>query len=380
MKKLIIICLDSFKYEYLEKTEFLRKFAEKNQYGKLQPIFGYTGITISLLTGKTPEEHGIFTSMKFSENSNLKKYGILSTFDNTSFEKSARTAINLHFNLMNFLKKKKLYKIPPCLPLNKIKYFDFSQKENFYDKNAFKFPSLFDYIRKKGIDFSYNEWPIHATSRKRKIDLFMNNDKNKVKKLLKRIKKYPITWVHLWDLDTITHKYGPDSKEVERKIKEIDETCKKIITTNKDANFLFWSDHGMVPITEIINLKKEVDLKNCLYFLDSTLARFWFNSEEKKAKVIEQLKKLPGKILTKKDMKELDVNFENKKYGDLIFLANPGVLIFPNFWNKYAPEKSMHGYIPSIGEQQGFYILTKKNGKKDMKIINLLKDLISFLE
>ena len=106
MKKLIIICLDSFKYEYLEKTEFLRKFAEKNQYGKLQPIFGYTGITISLLTGKTPEEHGIFTSMKFSENSNLKKYGILSTFDNTSFEKSARTAINLHFNLMNFLKKK----------------------------------------------------------------------------------------------------------------------------------------------------------------------------------------------------------------------------------------------------------------------------------
>lgn len=145
------------------------------------------------------------------------------------------------------------------------------------------------------------------------------------------------------ELDEIGHLYGTKSPIIIKTIKKID---KKISKMSWD---LIFSDHGMVDIEKIVSVPI---IKNC--FIDSDMARYWGSQEE-----LEEIsKKLPleyGKIIS-----------WNEKYGQLIFLANTGVLIFPNFWNN-KEVKAMHGYDGKHKDMKAFYILKRKGIKKDLK-------------
>lgn len=142
------------------------------------------------------------------------------------------------------------------------------------------------------------------------------------------------------ELDPITHKYGTKAKETREAIKKIDGMLK-----NKDFDVLL-SDHGMMNTKETISVP-ETDI--C--FIDGIMARYW----DKKPKINSK----KGRWIR-----------GNKKYGNHIFLANPGVLIYPNYWNNI-PDKGMHGYLGSCKEMDGFYIIKKKGDKKDVSMRTL---------
>ncbi|MEN9625932.1 MAG: hypothetical protein RL557_260, partial [archaeon] len=122
------------------------------------------------------------------------------------------------------------------------------------------------------------------------------------------------------ELDQLGHEYGTDSGEVRAAIKKID---KKISRMNFD---LIFSDHGMINVTQTVRVPLTDDC-----FIDSDMARYWGTAEEL-AEIKKQLPLQFGKILS-----------WDERYGQLIFLANTGVLLFPNFWNKKVV-KAMHGY------------------------------------
>jgi hypothetical protein len=151
------------------------------------------------------------------------------------------------------------------------------------------------------------------------------------------------------ELDGLGHKYGTKSKEMINAIKIIDDEVSKM-----DFDLIF-SDHGMVDI------KKKISVPwtdNC--FIDADMARYWGNKKE----LDSVKKKLPmkeGKIL----------NWKNKRFGDLIFLVNTGVLIYPNFWDKEGPSKAMHGYDGKHNEMKAIYILKQKGKRKDLKVKQL---------
>jgi hypothetical protein len=90
------------------------------------------------------------------------------------------------------------------------------------------------------------------------------------------------------------------------------------------------------------------------------MARYWGNKKELKI-IKESLPMEYGSI----------INW-NKKYGDLIFLANTGVLIFPNFWNE-KPVKGMHGYDGKDKEMKAFYLLNQEGENKNLKAEELHK-------
>ena len=58
-------------------------------------------------------------------------------------------------------------------------------------------------------------------------------------------------------------------------------------------------------------------------------------------------------------VKRLGINFKHNDYGDVVFLADPGILIFPNFFQDKNPVKAMHSYEP-IKELDGYYLINKK--------------------
>jgi len=124
--------------------------------------------------------------------------------------------------------------------------------------------------------------------------------------------KENVDFIYFGELDGLGHKHGSKSVEIMNAVREIDEKI-----SGMDFDLIF-SDHGMVNVEKIIGVPIT---ENC--FIDSDMARYWGNKEE--LKIIEG--KLPlddGEIL----------DWPDKRFGDLIFLAKTGRLIYPNFWDK----------------------------------------------
>ena len=160
-------------------------------------------------------------------------------------------------------------------------------------------------------------------------------------------KKDDIDFVYFGELDELGHKYGTKSFEIVKAVREID---RKVSGMDFD---LIFSDHGMVDVDKIVRVPWS---GYCV--IDSDMARYW-GSEEELDFIREKLPMDDGKIIE-----------WNKKYGDLIFLVNTGVLIFPDFWND-EPVKGMHGYDGQHKDMKAFYLLNKNGKKEDLKVEEL---------
>jgi len=148
-----------------------------------------------------------------------------------------------------------------------------------------------------------------------------------------------VEYTYVGEIDKIAHKYGTKSKELIDAVRKIDNLVSK-----KKFDIIL-SDHGMIDIKKIISVPETED---CL--IDSTFARYWGGKPDFKSEYGEW------------------INFENKKYGEHIFVANPGVLIIPNYWQGKNPIKAMHGYNPKCKDMNAIYILNRKGEKKNINV------------
>jgi len=383
-KTFVIICLDGFKYDYLKKTNFLNKLAENGQHGELNHGFGYAS-EYSAITGKDTKDLEIIANFYYHPKSNF--YSTLSLIDSLPFKKNLRFFLDLIYNSKEFLIGNNQPKSIFNIPLKYSKYFDYSIKKNIFEEK-FKYPSIFELLRQKRKKVSGYMWPFIFKNNKSKID-FLNISKNTAdtdnrafKKSIQLLKKKPdICYIHFFSTDNLVHKSGTNSKKTNEIIKILDKYVEKI--NNYADKILIFSDHGMIDVTEILDIQKIINQtglvfeKDYIMFLDSTLARFWFFNETARRKIKDlflNLKK--GKIIYFKNKKI------HKKFGELVFQVNPGILILPNFYQSTA-DKAMHGYSGESNGEKGFYIFSdktknnKKEIKKDMEIKEIFNLVIS---
>ncbi len=275
-----IVCVDSFKFEYLRYAPYLKSLSERYAHGRLKTCLGFWGGMETFFKGRSD----ILAFFYYSERSSWRFVRYFSLL--------GRFFVNLLINFFRFLKGEVLFWSYE-IPAKKMHMFDTDVKKSFYH----------------GLKVEY---------------------------------------VHIGKLDKISHKYGVDSLETRRCVEEIDNMLRKV-----DFD-LVMSDHGMMDVKEII---KVPECERC--FIDSTMARYWGDDRDiKKLKLNLPLDK--GKRIK-----------WNKKYGDLIFLANPGVLIMPNYWQGGNRVRAMHGYDPGSKEMDGFYILLREGKRKDLEMIEL---------
>ena len=148
------------------------------------------------------------------------------------------------------------------------------------------------------------------------------------------------------ELDGIAHKYGTKSEEVKAEVERLDEKLKNMQWD------IIMSDHGMIDIKEFV---KVPETEKC--FIDSTLARYW---GEKPNKIPASKCKL--------------IKWKDGKYGDWIYLANPGVCFFPNYWQTKEC-KAMHGYNPKLKDMKAFYMINRKGRGKNLTMGELHKEI-----
>jgi len=362
----VIMLLDSFKYDYLKETSFLKELAKENSSSKLETSFGFAQPQC-VFTGKYPEETNKFTLFYFNPKTSPFKWVKYFYF---GFEISSKNKfsnyITRRFVDVTSQKINNYWFVTSSrIPFNILHYFDIILKKEFYRDDTLGTTSIFNLLRDNNMSFRVFGWPsIHNT--KQAYERTILSLKNE---------KHDLYYIHLTDLDSITHKFGCNSLERKQEVQRLDKIIEELLKEFQKkykVNFVLFGDHGMIDVKYTINIQKELlslDLrfgKDYIMFLDSTMARFWFFND--KANEIKDLKIKGGHFLTKNELINLNANFKDNRHGDLIFLADPGYLILPNYFQGDLLIKSMHGYDPKHPSQYGVFI---SNGNEVEKLTDI---------
>jgi predicted AlkP superfamily pyrophosphatase or phosphodiesterase len=359
----VLVLVDALRHDYLteEDAPFLYELARGGLYGSLIPTFGFDP-DAAHFAGLFPDEgesgahywfdpaHSPFGFTKFFPalldtlpewpqrvGHKLIQWMVQRTSKNMVLHNQASTAL---------------------VPFRFLHYFDFSQKRLPFEAGFAPRQTIFDLLEEAGKGWFFHANPLHRVNSAA---------------VLARVKdevKPPCAFAYLLigDLDHAGHDFGPASAERKAVLRQVDaclrEIHREVSKRFEVVNWILFGDHGMVEVKSITDVwgalfgaKLKIG-KDYVFFLDSTMARFWFFNEVAKAQVTSALASVKGgRLLTQEDLDHYHLNFSHNRFGDLFFLADPGVLISPNFFQGKRMVKGMHGYAPEFPDHQAAVII-----------------------
>tara|TARA_S200000501_G_scaffold240176_1_gene225075 strand:- start:5998 stop:7230 length:1233 start_codon:yes stop_codon:yes gene_type:complete len=377
-KNVILILLDAFRGDYINKndTPNIFKLSKKSEYiSSLRPSFGFCERT-EILTGKSSKETGYFTAIAYDPiNSPYKDYknsliffsALESIFRLQIFKKIIRRIF------WEIFKNREATFYPFNIPFNDLSNLSLTEDgvnnliENSDDSVYKKAQGVF---KDATTDMSS---PLKGDDKYR-LNLVLDNLKNT------NFQFYPI---YVSRMDSIGHQYGPNSDMTRSSLKYVDKLIFDFINAaqevDEDCVLVLCGDHGMTDVANKINLEKSLlkmkkdnnSLANFNYFLDSTIARFWFNENQEQnaktlSKIIDNQFNKFGKSILLEDFENNDIP-KSRKYGDLVFICNPGTIISPDFFNLKSDIRGMHGYKTFEESTYGFCITLSKNTTTSMQ-------------
>ena len=137
-------------------------------------------------------------------------------------------------------------------------------------------------------------------------------------------------------------------EEIREKIFHLYETAEKY---GEKVHFTVISDHGMTPLAGTADIMTEMEKCGLVFgrdygaCFDSTMARFYYLSDNAKAVIAGVMKKFPGHFLSVDEEKKYGIYRPDRIFGDGIFLLDAGIQIVPSDMGD-KPLKGMHGFAP----------------------------------
>jgi hypothetical protein len=405
--------MDAMRSDYIkdETTPFLLKCSNEGEYyKKVIPNFGFCERT-EIFTGQTPVESGFFTAIGYDPTNspfkNIKGLRLLEFIENIVPENLGIPGIippGSFYQLFRKLLNKWIIRqtngvSSQNIPVSLLRYWDLTEdKYDHRDSNAFDVPSIFTLLCNKGRSYYYDSFTA--------LNIPSNgSDSDRMKMMLNDLVNNANDFylVYISTLDYYGHEYGPDSTETKEALSKVDEELEKctkeVLKRDSDCNFIYLGDHGMASVIKYFNAENEILTiakkhniklkKDFIYFLDSTLVRLWFFSEKGKSifknHIINSNEFYNNGIFIDEEIAEREkIPWKDKRYGDLIWWANTGVLVFPDFFHRVKKYKGMHGYDPNKRINQGTCIVYGKNIKNTKiesiyltDVFNILKNTLS---
>jgi CheY-like chemotaxis protein len=160
-------------------------------------------------------------------------------------------------------------------------------------------------------------------------------------------------------LDGLLHRVGNQSPRCPPSsgLRAVDQEVLKAARQKhySEVHLYVFSDHGMANCDELhLDLKARIDAlargmeQDYAVVYDSTMARFWFFNDQRPQLVTPNSASVPeGRIMPDEELERLHARFDDRYFGELIFLVREGVLIVPSHMGE-RPIRAMHGYHPTI--------------------------------
>jgi len=378
--------LDAFRYDYLTeaRTPFLWKCAQTGEY--------YTSVEQSLgfcerseiLTGLRGDETGFFTAICFDPpNSPYTKVPwmrFLNAVEETALffsrlcprNSSAQLHEKLRYLISYQFRKMGITMPAYFIPYPWLPYFALTEDRiDHRSPAAFQTPSIIALLDEAGRSYFYDTFTalnFHTP---------YQSDSDRLDAVIRDVKRSPkeLYLVYIAALDIYGHHYGPDSPEFQDVLYQLDidlgrftQNLERIIPGNR---YLFLGDHGMITVIKRIDAEKEISHllrsvhlrkgQDVLYFLDSTMVRLWAISDKARCLLSDVLTTSEmfngnGAWMDDATARRNHAPWPDRRYGDYLWVANPGTLVFPDYFHRSTPCKGMHGYDPHLPESHGMCI------------------------
>jgi predicted AlkP superfamily pyrophosphatase or phosphodiesterase len=343
-KLTLVFFVDALGWEIARELDCFRDVAPYSY--RQRTVLGYScAAQPTILTGLMPDEHGHWGMFYRTEHSQLGALRCLRFLPKavSSHRRFRRPLLNYHRKRTGFTGYYNLYRIPFHL----FSEFDLIEKRDIYAPGAFDSgaKSIFDHLADGGVPYRVWTWKDELHEGFAELEAAIRDDH-----------KMRFALHYTPYIDAFLHGHIGDDKAVAGAValieKKIAHTVELARGTRGDVDLVIFSDHGMAETTgehDVIKTVAGLDLRqgsDYQVFYDSTMARFWFGSSRARETITDALGELDcGTILSDDDLKREGVFFDDRRFGEVVFLMDPTKLIVPSYMGGKAP-RGMHGFSP----------------------------------
>ena len=343
-KARIFVFIDALGWKQVEKYGFLNDLLPHRNPVEMQ--FGYSCTAIpTILSGKRPAEHGHLAFYDWAPaKSPFRKMRFLAPLlKPDSFWRRGRVRnvlSRLVKRLYGFTGYFQLYAVPlahlPCL--------DYCEKRDMFVPGGLgTVKNLADVWREQGLSYHISDWR-------------RGEDANfRVATELARTGRLDRAFVYAAAFDALQHDnvgrdevLKPAVARYERLVRGLYDA---LAESGRDFELTVFSDHGMTALTGTADIGGALAGTGLVWgrdyasAVDSTLARFWWLKPGAREKVEAAMAGLPGRWLSDDEQRGEGIYRDDRKFGDAIWLAPPGVQFIPSDMG-VKPLNGMHGYDP----------------------------------
>lgn len=356
----IFILIDALGWEWVKPHPFLRSIAPYRR--PLESVLGFSTSAIpSILTGRYPQEHGRLTLFHRAQGrspfASLKWLCAMppALVENRYVRYAAK---QLACKLNGFAGYFSLYGVP----LRYLPMLDVCERQDLYQPGGVPgSTTIFDILASRGS--SYAAYCYHDG---RDFDLIAMMEAELAKS------ERNFYFLYLAEIDAFLHRHGDDPHAVAQCLDRYSAALTHLHETARASygtvRIHIFADHGMAPTAHTVDLEARLaglrarEPGDYLCLLDSTMARFWFFSPAARAEIVPALSGAgPGQWLNEDGLRELRAWFDDRRYGEEIYLMPEGTVIEPSHMGRTAP-KGMHGFHPSARHSKAAFLSSENYG------------------
>ena len=374
-RPLVYVLVDAVRHDYVQpaRTPYLSALGAERGLARMRPLLGYSdSIRAAIFTGRYPDETGYWMEYCYRpDRTPLAPFARLAMLDRlpndfvrrgtkfvlsqTLVRRTARSHEYDHLSLRH-------------LPFRSLDRFDWTLRRSMSAPGVLGAPTLFDRLTAAELPWAY-----------------LDASKFGARGLLRAVDALPretaFAFVYLHQVDMASHMFGIHSRLFERTLSRTDTLTQAVVerlgARLGEVDVVVFSDHGMSQVDRIVaypELWRHPDFPSRFCFaLDATMVRLWY--EDDSPTLRDELRQIiargaSGHFLSGDELRELHLEFDNRLYGDEIFLLDPRAAVFPNFHSMLRP-KAMHAYHPDDAEQHGIAIGVRADGRETVELVEL---------
>lgn len=342
----VFLFIDALGWKIVNDFDFLK--TELPYRGPARMQFGYSSTAIpTILSGCRPQEHGHLSFYFFDrKNSPFRLFGLLPLGDNPRSlwnRGRVRGIISRWFKrLMRYTGYFQLYN----MPFRRLPYFDYCEKRDIFVAGGLSpCKNLCDVLEASGLRYHISDWRKSEEANLTAAEALMAAGGT------------DFYFIYTAALDGMLHQKIGQPDAIAEKLKFYEAHVRKMLEILRGAAGRFtltiFSDHGMTPLAGTADVKGAVEKlglafgKDYVATYDSTMFRVWFLKDGVRDTVMRAVNadRFPGRWVSPEDKKRYGIDFADHKYGDEIFLMNPGIQIAPSDMGGGALP-GMHGFLP----------------------------------
>ena len=341
----VFVFIDALGWKQVEKYGFLNDLLPNRR--KIEMQFGYSCTAIpTILTGKRPSEHGHLAFYDWApEKSPFRKMRFLAPLLRPrSFWRRGRVRnvlSKLVKRLYGFTGYFQLYGVP----VERLPKLDYCEKRDLFVPGGLSpVANLADVWKSQGVRYHISNWRLPETENFRiAAELFRKGEVDRA-------------FVYSAAFDALQHDCVENDDALRPKVEKYAETIRSLhaalVEGGRPFELTVFSDHGMTPLRGTVDAPSALEKAGLVWgtdyasVIDSTMARFWWLKPEAESKVKSAFVEFPGHWLSDDEMRRNGIWRDDKKFGDAVFLANPGVQFCPSDMG-VKPLNGMHGYDPA---------------------------------